>query len=128
MDDYIGKPTYVIMNFTVIDNEFFLYVDKFYPILLRFSGELLTATQSPIIGSGHLDGNQIVLFKFPSWSHAKNWYDDPEHNEILGHLHRGCKFNTYVPNIFLGDKVIYKGFFIFVETVIMGYWTDAMKK
>jgi len=84
-------PVYMLANLIVQDPaEYRKYEQGFFPILKRHGGEFLTFDDKPqtFEGSAPLLG-RVVIFKFPSESHATRWYTDPDYQALSGHRRAG---------------------------------------
>jgi uncharacterized protein (DUF1330 family) len=82
---------YMVANLSVKDvDEYRKYEKGFFPILKRHGGEFITYDDSSITleGEARIPG-RIVLFRFPSEKHAKDWFDDPEYQAISQHRRAG---------------------------------------
>ncbi len=84
-------PVHMIANLTVKDAaEYRNYEKGFFPILKRHGGEFISFDDKSVCfeGTTPLTG-RIVLFKFPSEQHARDWFDDPEYQTISKHRRAG---------------------------------------
>ncbi len=93
-------PAYVIANFTVHDkDEYRKYEQGFFPILKRHQGEFFTFDDSPVTfeGAEPREG-RMVIFKFPNEDAAKQWYNDPDYQQLSEFRRAGTelKFITMV--------------------------------
>lgn len=75
---------FFVANLNIVDKETYrIYEKGFFPILKKHGGEFVTYDDSIV----HLEGDsplsgRVVIFKFPSESSAKNWYNDHEYQEL----------------------------------------------
>lgn len=84
-------PVYMLANLTVHDAEEYRRYEKgFFPILKRHGGEFVTFDDSPrtLEGSAPREG-RIVIFRFPSERHAREWYADPDYQAISAYRRAG---------------------------------------
>jgi len=80
-------PVYVIANLEVDDPDRYRQYEKgFFPLLKKHGGEFLTFDDaiSTLEGSSPPAG-RMVIFKFPSESAARTWFDDPEYQALSEH-------------------------------------------
>nr|ADI23504.1 hypothetical protein [uncultured gamma proteobacterium HF0770_40P16] len=83
---------FFVANLNIIDKETYqIYEKGFFPILRKHGGEFITYDDS----TEHLEGNnplrgRVVIFKFPSESAAKTWYNDPEYQKIAEYRKQGA--------------------------------------
>jgi len=93
-------PAFVVANF-VIENadEYRKYEKGFFPILKKHGGEFFTYDDSPetLEGADPRPG-RVVLFKFPSETAARDWYNDPEYQALSEFRRAGTdlKFLTLI--------------------------------
>ncbi len=75
---------FFIANLKIEDKDTYrIYEKGFFPILKKHGGEFVTFDDS----TQHLEGHspiegRVVIFKFPSEKIAKDWYNDPEYQEL----------------------------------------------
>jgi len=75
---------YMIANLEVKDaDEYRKYEKGFFPILKRFGGEFVTFDDSHqhLEGESPLEG-RVIIFKFPSETVARQWYEDEEYQTL----------------------------------------------
>ena len=93
-------PAFVVANF-VIENadEYRKYEKGFFPSLKKHGGEFFTYDDSPetLEGADPRPG-RVVLFKFPSETAARDWYNDPEYQALSEFRRAGTdlKFLTLI--------------------------------
>ena len=60
-----------------------MILQKFFPILKKYDGEFITYDDSveTFEGSSPLEGRAII-FSFPSPEKAREWFNDPEYQEL----------------------------------------------
>ena len=83
---------FFIANLNIIDKETYrIYEKGFFPILKKHRGELVTYDDSieHLEGDSPLSG-RVVIFKFPSESAAKTWYNDHEYQELSKFRKKGA--------------------------------------
>ena len=86
-------PTYILANLVVQDPAQYRNYEKgFFPILKRFSGELVTYDDKPdtLEGDSPRPG-RVILLKFPSEEQARAWYADPEYQKLSEYRRAGTK-------------------------------------
>jgi len=77
-------PVYMVVNLIVKDAaEYRKYEKGFFPILKRYGGEFVTFDDAPetFEGSAPRSG-RMIIFKFPSEVKARNWFADPEYQNL----------------------------------------------
>ena len=78
---------YMIANLQIHDAERYREYEKgFFPLLKKYNGEFITYDDNIT----HVEGDtpmkgRVILFSFPSERHAKDWYADPEYQELSEH-------------------------------------------
>lgn len=75
---------YMIANLEVKDaDEYRKYEKGFFPILKRFGGKFVTFDDSHqhLEGESPLEG-RVIIFKFPSETVARQWYEDEEYQTL----------------------------------------------
>jgi uncharacterized protein (DUF1330 family) len=58
------------------------YQARFFEVLRRFSGRLLSADDNPTLLEGAWDRDRLVLMSFPDEAAFHAWADSPEYLEI----------------------------------------------
>ncbi len=89
-------PAYLIANLVVHDaDEYRKYEKGFFHILQRYQGEFFTYDDQHecLEGSTPLDG-RVVIFKFPSEQHARNWYQDADYQALSEHRRAGTELKS----------------------------------
>lgn len=86
-------PVYALVNLAVTDAATYRQYEKgFFPLLKRHGGEFITFDDSPITLEGVAPrAGRMIIFKFPSEAHAKNWYADPEYQALSAHRRAGTQ-------------------------------------
>ena len=75
---------YMVVNLEIKDPDNYRNYEKgFFPILKKHSGRFVTFDDSV----EHLEGHtpikgRIIIFAFPSEDKAKEWFNDPEYQEL----------------------------------------------
>ena len=80
-------PVYMLANLVVEDPDRYRQYEKgFFPILQRHGGSFVTFDDGSVTfeGSAPPEG-RLVIFRFPSESAARGWYDDPEYQALSEH-------------------------------------------
>lgn len=88
-----GRPVYMLVNLVVEDPERYRQYEKgFFPILQRHGGSFVTFDDQSVTfeGSGPPEG-RLVIFRFPSETAARGWYDDPEYQSLSEHRRAGTR-------------------------------------
>ena len=93
-------PVYMVANLVINDAARYSEYEKgFFPILKRHGGEFVTFDDkiATLEGSVPPEG-RMVIFRFPSETAARDWYDDPEYQQLSEHRRAGTnlKFLTLV--------------------------------
>lgn len=89
-------PAYMIANLEITDaDEYRKYEKGFFPILKRYQGTFYTYDDNSecLEGSDPLTG-RIVIFRFPSEQHARDWYSDPEYQALSEHRRAGTHLRS----------------------------------
>ena len=78
------QKVFMIANLKINDKDTYqIYEKGFFPILKKYDGEFITYDDSveTFEGSSPLEGRAII-FSFPSPEKAREWYNDPEYQEL----------------------------------------------
>ena len=78
------QKVFMIANLKINDKDTYqIYEKGFFPILKKYDGELITYDDSveTFEGSSPLEGRAII-FSFPSPEKAREWFNDPEYQEL----------------------------------------------
>jgi len=89
MTEAVG--VYMIANLIVHNAEEYRKYEKgFFPILKRYGGEFITYDDNSemLEGEKAMEG-RLILFSFPSESAAKQWYADPDYQQLSQHRRQG---------------------------------------
>jgi len=81
------EKVYMLANLKINDKEtYHIYEKGFFPILKKYGGEFVTYDDSveTFEGSTPLEG-RAVIFSFPSPEKAREWFNDPEYQELSKH-------------------------------------------
>ena len=80
-------PAFMVANLIVDDATRYRDYEKgFFPILKKHGGEFFTFDDAPDTLEGEAPpSGRIVIFKFPSESAARAWFDDPEYQSLSEH-------------------------------------------
>ena len=75
---------YLIANLLINDaDEYLKYEKGFFPILKKYSGEFLTFDDNHETFEGiHPLKGRVIIFKFPSEHHARDWYNDEDYQAL----------------------------------------------
>ena len=77
-------PVYIVANLHVTNaEEYRVYEKGFFPMLKKHSGRFVTFDDTV----EHLEGHtpvkgRMIIFAFPSEEKAKEWFNDPEYQEL----------------------------------------------
>lgn len=88
-----STPVYVVVNMAIRDaQEYRKYEKGFFPFLKKHGGSFITYDDTPetVEGDAPLQG-RVVLFKFPTEEHFRNWWADPEYQALSEHRREGCR-------------------------------------
>ena len=80
-------PVYMVANLVVDDAQRYREYEKgFFPLLKRHGGDFVTFDDATatLEGSSPPPG-RLVIFRFPSEQAAREWYDDPDYQELSEH-------------------------------------------
>lgn len=89
-------PAYIVANLVVKDSdEYRKYEQGFFPLLKRYRGEFITYDDSSecLEGSAPLPG-RVILFKFPSAELARQWYNDPDYQQLSEFRRAGTELQS----------------------------------
>ena len=78
------QKVFMIANLNINDRDTYqIYEKGFFPILKKYDGEFVTYDDSveTFEGSSPLEGRAII-FSFPSPEKAREWFNDPEYQEL----------------------------------------------
>ena len=78
------QKVFMIANLKINDKDTYqIYEKGFFPILKKYDGEFVTYDDSveTFEGSSPLEGRAII-FSFPSAEKAREWFNDPEYQEL----------------------------------------------
>ena len=78
------QKVFMMANLMINDkNKYQVYEKGFFPILKKYDGEFVTYDDSveTFEGSSPLEGRAII-FSFPSPEKAREWFNDPEYQEL----------------------------------------------
>ena len=78
------QKVFMIANLKINDKDTYqIYEKGFFPILKKYDGEFITYDDSveTFEGSSPLEGRAII-FSFPSPEKAREWFNDPEYQEL----------------------------------------------
>ena len=86
-------PVFMLVNLVVKDAvEYRKYEKGFFPILKRHGGEFVTYDDNAHTFEGVAPrSGRMVIFKFPSENHARQWYADPEYQALSEHRRAGTR-------------------------------------
>ena len=79
-----GVEVYMVVNLEIEDPDNYRNYEKgFFPMLKKHSGRFVTFDDTV----EHLEGHtpvkgRIIIFAFPSEEKAKEWFNDPEYQEL----------------------------------------------
>ena len=78
------QKVFMIANLKINDKDTYkIYEKGFFPILKKYDGEFVTYEDSieTFEGSAPLEG-RAISFSFPSPEKAREWFNDPEYQEL----------------------------------------------
>ena len=74
---------YVIVQLKIFDRAAYdRYQARFFDVLKKFAGRLLSADEDPAILEGAWDRDKLVLMSFPDEAAFQSWANSPEYLEI----------------------------------------------
>ena len=74
---------YVIVQLKMIDRAAYdRYQARFFDVLRKFNGRLLSADENPAVQEGVWNFDKIVLMSFPDETAFQAWAESPEYLEI----------------------------------------------
>ncbi len=80
-------PVYVIIDISVRTQaakaDYAQYVEKVRPIVEKYGGRYLArgGKITPVVGDWNPE--RVILIKFPSSDHVKQWWNSPEYKAIM---------------------------------------------
>jgi uncharacterized protein (DUF1330 family) len=81
---------YVIVNVAVRDAERYKdYVKAATPTVAAHGGRYIVRGGRAERLEGSVAVNRVVVLEFPSYAHARAWYDSPEYRDALG-IRQSC--------------------------------------
>jgi uncharacterized protein (DUF1330 family) len=66
------------------------YLAKAVPTLGQFGGRPLIVADGPEVIEPEWQGSRIVVIEFDSVDAARNWYNSPEYQAVVGERHASC--------------------------------------
>lgn len=83
----------MIANLVIEDPERYREYEKgFFPILKKHGGSFLTYDDAPITVEGTTPPEgRIVMFRFPSETAARTWFEDPDYQALSEHRRAGTR-------------------------------------
>ncbi|MFN3164128.1 MAG: DUF1330 domain-containing protein [Pseudohongiellaceae bacterium] len=89
-------PAYIVANLVVKDaDEYRKYEKGFFGLLKKYDGEFITYDDNSecLEGSEPLPG-RVILFKFPSAELARQWYSDPDYQQLSEFRRAGTELKS----------------------------------
>ena len=91
---------YVVVNVAIRDPERYKdYVKAATPTVAAHGGKYIVRGGRAERLEGNVAVNRIVVLEFPSYAHAKRWYDSPEYQAALA-IRQSCS---------TGDLILVEG-------------------
>ena len=83
----------MIANLVIEDVDRYREYEKgFFPILKKHGGSFLTYDDAPVTLEGTTPPEgRIVMFRFPSETAARTWFDDPDYQALSEHRRAGTR-------------------------------------
>jgi uncharacterized protein (DUF1330 family) len=87
---------YVIVNVAIRDTERYKdYVRRATPTVAAHGGQYLARGGRAEKLEGDIAVNRIVVLEFPSYLHARRWYDSPEYRAALA-IRQECSTGSLI--------------------------------
>ena len=86
-------PVYLVANLIITNkDEYRTYEKGFFGILKKHGGSFITYDDTPETFEGEAPCvGRMILLSFPSEKAAKDWYADPEYQNLSEHRRKGTK-------------------------------------
>jgi uncharacterized protein (DUF1330 family) len=83
---------YVVGQITITDRTAYnRYQERFMAVLVRYTGRLLAADESPVVVEGTWDREKVVLLSFPDEAAFHEWANSPDYQEIAKDRYAGSR-------------------------------------
>jgi uncharacterized protein (DUF1330 family) len=87
---------YVIFDEKINDQAAYdAYVAKAVPTVMQSGGKAIVFQNGPEVVEGKL-GSTIVILEFPSVEQAREWYNSPDYQAIIGERHAAADCNAAI--------------------------------
>lgn len=88
---------YVIFTETINDQDGYdAYVQKAVPTVLEAGGRPLIFHDGPEVLEGQWDGTKTVVLEFDSVDAARDWYQSPQYQAVIGERHAAADANAAI--------------------------------
>lgn len=72
------------------------YVSKALPTILEAGGRVLVVHDDPEVIEGNWHGTRVVMLEFDSVEAARDWYNSPGYQAIVGERHASADANAAI--------------------------------
>ncbi|MFG1392294.1 DUF1330 domain-containing protein [Xanthobacter agilis] len=89
---------YIYAEVTVTDLATFNgeYAPRVAPVLARYGAKFLIAGGNPDVREGGRDVKRIVFLEFDSADRAREFYDSPDYQDVIGHRFVSADTHLYI--------------------------------
>lgn len=88
---------YVIFTETIADQKRYdAYAEKALPTIGEFGGRPLVIEDNPEVIEGQWHGTRTVVLEFDSVQAARDWYNSPDYQAIVGERHAAADANAVI--------------------------------
>jgi uncharacterized protein (DUF1330 family) len=81
------------LKFTDID-AYRRYQNAFPAVFAKFNGKVVVADEAPVVTSGDVDADKVVVLSFPDTGEAKRFFESAEYREIARDRDKGAKLSA----------------------------------
>jgi uncharacterized protein (DUF1330 family) len=93
---------YVIFTETIRDQDTYdAYVQKAVPTILESGGQVLVVHDAPEVLEGQAPGSRIVVLEFESMVAARDWYNSPAYQAVIGERHASADADAVIVHGFV---------------------------
>lgn len=88
---------YVIFTETISDQDRYQgYLGKAVPTVLAHGGRAIVMHDNPEVIEGQWHGTRTAVLEFDSVEAARNWYNSPEYQAVIGERHASADANAAI--------------------------------
>lgn len=92
---------YVIFTEVIKDQDRYEgYVQKALPTIMQSGGRPVVVHDNPEVIEGQWHGSRTVVLEFGSVQAARNWYNSPDYQAVVGERHASAEANAVIVSEF----------------------------